>query len=234
MEEGFFLGNSFIFEELHEEIARQRFQEEYAGYAVTDGFYILPAAVGRMAPAEFRHVICLDGYRAFGDGRHPTTRMCLHMMESFLGSMDAGTRRGLRLLDAGTGTGILAIAASMLGAGTVDAFDMDPGSVESARSNGEMNGLRGIGFRVSDIAGYAGGVSYDIVMANLLSDVLVGNAGSLAGFVRPGGTMIASGVSDMRRDGVLDVFTGLGFDVLHRMGEEGWNCFFMKKEDASF
>jgi ribosomal protein L11 methyltransferase len=229
MGDQFFTGDQFVFDQMHEEIASQRFQEEYAGYRVTDGIYILPAMAGRLAPAEFRHVISLDGYRAFGDGRHATTRMCLFMLESYLGSLDAAARAGLRFLDAGTGTGILSIAAALMGVGDLEAFDIDGGAVESARYNASLNGCGRIRFAQSDIEGYAGRGGYDLVMANLLSDVIQGNAASLAGFVAPGGTMIASGISDMRRDGVAALLAGLGLESRHHMSQEGWNCYFLVK-----
>ncbi|MBN1534822.1 MAG: 50S ribosomal protein L11 methyltransferase [Spirochaetes bacterium] len=229
MGERFFSGDQFIFDQLHEEIARQRFQEEYAGYRVTDGFYVLPALAGRLAPAEFRHVIHLDGYSAFGDGRHATTRMCLYMLESYLVSMGAAARDGLRFLDAGTGTGILSIGAAMLGVADIEAFDIDERSVESARYNATLNGCGRIRFAQSDIAGYEGG-GYDLVMANLLSDVIEANVGPLAGFVAPGGVMIASGISDMRRGGVVSLLEGHGLRRRHHMSEEGWNSYFLARE----
>ena len=230
MEGDFYKGTGYIFDKFHEEITRQRFQEEYAGYQVTDGIYIMPALVGRLAPAEYRHIIYLDGYRAFGDGKHPTTKMCLFVLESFLSSLPAEERSLVKLLDAGTGTGILAIAAAKFGVQSIDAFDIDADSVESAQSNAALNGCSWIRMKEGGIADFSPGKVYDIVTANLLTDVIIKNAQSLHGFISAGGHMIASGISDMRSEEALEVLLGLGLSLRHRVNDGGWNCFFLCRE----
>jgi ribosomal protein L11 methyltransferase len=132
----------------------------------------------------------------------------------------------MRFLDAGTGTGILAIAARKFGVGEIDAFDIDAASVESARSNAALNGCASMRIVESGIDGFPGG-SYHLVTANLLTDVIVKNADRLCGFVGTGGHMIASGISDMRREEALGVFLSRGLSLRHSMNDGGWNCFFL-------
>lgn len=230
MKEFFFQEASYIIEKFHEDIASQRFQEEYAGYRVTDGIYLMPALAGRLAPAEFRHVIYLDQYRAFGDGRHPTTRMCLRTLEAYLLSLAPERRDSLRFLDVGTGTGILAIAAAKMGVMNIDAFDVDPTSAESARSNAAINSCPWIRCVAAGVDAFRRTGPYDLVTANLLTDVILGNLEALMSLVDPGARLIASGVSDMRAEEALGALLGRGLTLLHRFNEEGWNCFFLARE----
>jgi ribosomal protein L11 methyltransferase len=132
-------------------------------------------------------VVQLDPGMAFGTGLHPTTQMCLAALEEL-------TRPETTVLDLGTGSGILAIAAARLGAGRVLAVDNDPVAVKTARGNVVSNGVQGT---VSVVYGSLADVpgSYDLVVVNILARVIVEMMQEgLANRVRPGGRLITAGI----------------------------------------
>ena len=138
-------------------------------------------------------VIRLDPGMAFGTGHHPSTRMCLEALEG-------SVRRGQLVLDLGTGSGILAVAAALLGAGHVDALDIEPQAVTAAQDNARLNGVDDRVLAVSGSLGDACPLSqpsagrYDVVVANISAAVIVELASALVSALRPGGIGIAGGI----------------------------------------
>jgi ribosomal protein L11 methyltransferase len=130
--------------------------------------------------------VVLDPGMAFGTGSHPTTSLCLAGLSDLL----AG-RAGASVLDVGTGSGLLAIAARKLGAGRVAGNDEDPIAVEVARENAERNGVA-LELTVDPVERIPG--TFDVVVANILANVLVALAPSLAAKVAPGGVLLLSGI----------------------------------------
>jgi ribosomal protein L11 methyltransferase len=162
-------------------------------------------------------VIELDPGMAFGTGLHPTTRLCLTMLEDHL-------RPGLSVLDVGTGSGILAIAAAMHGAGSVDAVDIEPVAVRSTRENAERNRvadrIRVEEGSVGPGAPFAG--EYDLVLANIIARILIDLRDGLVAAVKPGGTLVLSGVIEPREDAVRDAFDSAGMTLQSRDQIEDW------------
>ena len=158
----------------------------------------------RRAPGDV--VLALDPGMAFGTGLHPTTRLCLAKLESIA---DDGRVRGARVLDVGCGSGILAIAAVKLGASDALGVDTDPIAVESTVANARRNRLAR---RVRALAGSlpSGEPPFDVVLANLIAGVLVPLAGSLRDELRPGGTLVASGIFIDREAVVRSAFEATG------------------------
>ena len=164
-----------------------------------------PAAIGErllIAPSwrlpegiQGRQVIQIDPGMAFGTGTHETTRLCLELIERYW--------RGGRLLDVGTGTGILAIAAALLQPDArITAIDVDPVAVEVARENIAINHVTD---QVSVMEKHAGNVidqDFDVVVANLTAEVIVDLMGVLAACVRLDGWMILSGILNELSDDV--------------------------------
>ncbi len=159
---------------------------------------------------------------AFGAGRHPTTRLALKAIDFILGSAggsSAGARR--RMLDIGTGSGVLAMAGVMLGIETGLAVDIDPCAVAEARANVELNSLsRQIA--VSDQAAEAIDGSYDLVTANLRTPTLARLAPCLAGWTAPQGALVISGIRTEECDELLGELEKRFFNTVWRDEEQEW------------
>jgi ribosomal protein L11 methyltransferase len=172
------------------------------------------------APRAEEVVIRLDPGMAFGTGQHPTTRLCLEALESRL--------RPGQVLDLGTGSGILAIAAALLGTTRVIALDIDPVAVDVARQNVALNGVEG---RVQVAEGSlgaagplpdAGAPRFDMVLANVNSAGITEMAPALARALAPGGTLIASGIGDASVAVCRGALEKAGLSVLDQADRDGW------------
>jgi ribosomal protein L11 methyltransferase len=163
-------------------------------------------------------VLALDPGMAFGTGLHPTTRLCLAGLEALA---DDGRVDGARVLDVGCGSGILAIAALKLGAITAYGLDTDPIAVESTVANARRNRLgRRITARLGSLP--SGEPPFEVVLANLIAGVLVRLAGALRDELRPGGTLLASGIFIDREAEVQEAFERIGLTVRDRRAEGDW------------
>lgn len=157
----------------------------------------------------------LDPGMAFGTGTHPTTRLCLQMIEKYLKPGDA-------FLDVGTGSGILMIAAAGLGAETLTGIDNDPVAAAVARKNLVKNhpgkSARIItGNLVDTVLG-----RYDLVTANILAEVILALLDSIRPLINPGGIFIASGILEDRQDRIIEKMKSAGFTVLEIAAGEKW------------
>ncbi len=174
-------------------------------------------------PRDGEVVVRLDPGMAFGNGAHATTLMCLRLLEEHLSP-------GQLVYDVGTGSGVLAIAAALLGAGRVVAVDIDPVAVRVARDNVAINGL---GDRVEVVAGsLLGPVSEKagLIVANIIAGVIVDMAPAAARLLLPGGGFIASGIIAGRADEVEEALNRAGFNILKRVEEDGWVAFYAAKK----
>lgn len=179
------------------------------------------------APGEV--VIVLDPGAAFGTGQHPSTQLCLAAIE-------AETRPGMRVLDLGAGSGILAVAAAVLGASEVVAVDIDPEAATASAANAEANGVAG---RVRAAAGSLGDAwpwpaappveAFDLVVANISSVVLTTLLADIVAALRPGGVFIGAGFIEAGAPGVLEAAARAGLvtvrqDTLEDDGGSEWRC----------
>jgi ribosomal protein L11 methyltransferase len=164
---------------------------------------------------EGRVVIQIDPGMAFGTGTHETTRLCLEAIERYW--------RGGSLLDVGTGTGILAIAAAVLVPGSrVVAIDVDPQAVEVARENAAINGVSGsIEFLEAQPRNLAGR-EFDVVVANLTAEVIVDLMGELVGCLAEEGVLILSGILSELAEDVEHALNGSGFGLIERHDAGEW------------
>ena len=176
-------------------------------------------------PQNGRIPLRLDPGLIFGTGSHPTTRMCLAALEGCAGP-------GKRVLDLGCGSGILGIGALLLGCGICVGCDIDPKAPDVAAANAALNGIGpdrcsvSAGDRLADasLRRLLGG-GYDLVLANIVSDVIIPLSALVGAFLAPGGVFIASGVIDGREDEVAAAIRANGFLIAEHFHEEEWHCF---------
>jgi ribosomal protein L11 methyltransferase len=170
-------------------------------------------------------VLALDPGMAFGTGLHPTTRLCLAALESLAdrGVLTTGAADGgpARIIDVGSGSGILAIAAAKLGARSVLAVDVDLIAVEASAANARRNRLARI-IRAREGSSPSGEGPFDIVLANLIASLLIALADGLIADLRPGGTLLASGIFENREADVVAAFEARGLVIVQRWTEGDW------------
>lgn len=159
----------------------------YEAVEIGERLLICPSWKREKVGATDRLVIEIDPGMAFGTGTHETTRGCLEMLERYW--------QGGSLLDVGTGTGILAMAAARLAEGArIVGFDNDPEAIEVALENAAINGLtEQLELEVNRLSAYAG-QEFDVVVANLTADVIIPLAPEFPGVMRPGAVLILSGI----------------------------------------
>ncbi len=142
-------------------------------------------------------VLWLDPGLAFGTGNHETTRLCVERLVATAEANEGGSKKSeeRRVIDAGCGSGILALSAALLGFRDVRGFDNDPEAVRVSEENAALNGLAGrVAFSVGDLTTGLAGREAEIVLANIQADVLMRFARELVAAVAPGGTLVLSGI----------------------------------------
>ncbi len=198
-------------------------KEYYRPIPVGRRLLILPEWL-RDTPAEGRIPLLLDPGLSFGTGAHPSTRMCLEALEPL-------APRAERVLDLGCGSGILAIAALLLGAGSALGCDIDPAVPAIAAENAALNGVEG---RFSVLCGDAagdealraalGGKDYDLVFLNIVADVILRLLPEAPRWLKPGGTLLLSGVIDGREEEIAAALRSGGWRFEERkLGD--WHSF---------
>jgi len=174
--------------------------------------------------SEGEVTLMMDPGMAFGSGTHETTRLCASLLEEHL-------IPGQRVLDVGTGSGILAIAASKLGAKDIFACDIDPVAVRVAKENFADNDVNNVRCEVSDLlksVDTAGGL-YDVVCANIVADIVIRLAADVASYVKYGGIVIASGIINTQADEVVAAMENAGFGVADAATDNDWRAFVFRR-----
>jgi ribosomal protein L11 methyltransferase len=190
-----------------------------------------PVRVGRiivappwvaLSPEPSALVVVIQPSMGFGTGHHATTRLCLAALQAI-----PLTNQGV--LDVGTGSGVLAIAADLLGAARAVGIDCDPDAIQSARENLALNpAARRVGFETADLSTMPWPV-VDVVTANLTGALLIRSAPALVAAVRTGGTLIISGLLVHERDEVCAAFAAAA--VVWEREEDGWVGLAMKNRE---
>ncbi len=220
---------------LEEEDWANAWKRFYSVQQVGERTVIVPSWLEHL-PRPGEVVLHLDPGMAFGTGLHPTTRLCLRLLEQY-------ARAGMRMLDLGTGSGILAIAAAKHGAAPVLALDNDPIAVQAAQDNIDRNGVSeqvqarlgslGAG---TDLGNWTNNQAsgqtvpepaearqtFDLIAANIVADVLVHLAPDLTAALAPGGILISSGIILDRETRVALAYAAQGLQQQQRLVEGEW------------
>ena len=173
---------------------------------------------------EDRTVLNIDPGMAFGTGGHETTRLVLEAMETVI-------TPDTKVLDVGCGSGILSLAALLLGAQSALAVDIDALAVKTAIENGERSGLVPPRYTVveGDLVDKVSG-QFELVVANIVADAIIMLSPAVKPFVKQDGVYIVSGIIDTREAEVVDALHACGFVIKHRFEQRGWLCMVCKHQ----
>lgn len=175
------------------------------------------------APQPEDLVIELDPGMAFGTGTHETTNMCMQLLERYY-------QDGMRVMDVGTGSGILAIAAARLGADNVLAIDIDPDAVKVAKENVALNGVSdAVRVVVGDLC-KSEAMPCELAVANIVADAICMLAGPLTRHLEKDGLLICSGIIREREQDVLDAAREAGYTVKDRIEKGEWVALCLRNE----
>ena len=214
---------------LREEDWAENWKQYYQPFPVGDRLYVVPEWMRGEALPEGRTPLYLNPGLIFGTGSHGTTRLCLEGVERYV-------EPGDQVLDLGTGSGILAIAALLLGAKEAVGCDIDPKAARVAAENASYNGVEE-SFRV-----YTGDVNrdqklkqalagqYQLVLANIIADVIIPLAAVAGDYLAPGGRFLTSGIIESRAADVAAALTANGFVIVETRTREGWVSYTARKE----
>ncbi len=195
----------------------------FHSFRVSDTFVIVPS--WELEDHEIKpddRLIKLDPGMAFGTGDHPTTSMCLKYIEKIV-------KPEHKIIDVGTGSGILTIGAHLMGARDLTATDIDELSLKVARENLELNDIDGVNVYSADLLKNETG-KYDIVIANILAHVIEMMITDAYDCLNPSGYFISSGIIVEKRDDILAQLKETGFTVLEILEDNGWVSILAKKE----
>ena len=169
-----------------------------------------------------RAVLTIEPGLAFGTRSHPTTRLCLEILEDYV-------KPGSSVLDVGCGSGILSIAALLLGAKSAFGVDIDKLAVKTALANAAENGFEPPVFNAvsGDLSENVSG-KYDIVAANIVADVIIKFTPEVKTLLNKNGVFITGGIIDSRKEEVESCFESNGFEIAEHRGSDGWNVFVCK------
>ncbi len=193
--------------------------------------YVVPEWVSAETP-EGRAPLILNPGLAFGTGSHPTTQLCLEGVEDF-------AQAGQRVLDLGCGSGILSIAALVLGADYALGVDIDPKAPDVAQENAQLNRVPEEKYRVvaGDVLGdkglraELGSAKWDLILANIVADVIIPLSGFVGEWLAPGGRFLCSGIIDTRAQEVRRALERNGFTILRQRERKGWYAFETVRRD---
>lgn len=204
---------------------RNKWAEGYTGHELTDNIYVLPPGI--LPPKDgYRYILQIDPEDSFGDGHHPTTRLCGILLEHVLETYNSVDKK--TYLDIGTGSGVLAIQAYSMGVRDIELFDYDVISVLKADKNLMLNGISGIKAFHDDIYTFSSSKKYNIITANLLSRLIEDNIEKMKSLLEDDGYLIMSGIGSKWEQDMVKLFEISGLHIfLHKKLEE-WEGFVLK------
>lgn len=201
--------------EIYEQDWANNWKKYYKPTKISDKVVVKPTWE-EYKKSEDELIIELDPGMAFGTGTHETTRMCIKALEEKVENEST-------VFDIGTGSGILAIGAKLLGAKEVKAVDLDPVAVDAARKNVELNNIDEIEVLEGNLMNVIHGKA-DIVVANIIADIILFLCEDVKSFLKPGGVFISSGIILDRRAEVEEKLKAVGYKILEVKNEGEWVC----------
>lgn len=209
----------------------ESWKDSYPPQPVGKSLIVLP--VWNAEETQGRIPVILDPGLTFGTGAHPSTQMVMEFLEERL-------TPGMRIIDLGSGSGILSIAALRLGAESALGVDIDPKAESVARENAGYNGFGPRRFtavtgNVTEDPGLMENLAqggYDIVLVNIVADVIIGLANVLPAFLRENAVVICSGILDVREQDVTAALNAAGLVVIDRKAKEDWRSLVAKRRDT--
>ena len=206
--------------------------KQYFHQFYIDDILVIPSWEDVKIEDQDKMVLHIDPGTAFGTGMHETTQLCIRSLRKYI-------HEETRLLDVGTGSGILAILSLMFGAKSAVGTDLDICAIEAVKENCESNGIDPSKFEMmigniitdKEIQDKVGYECYDIVVANILADVLVPLTPVIKNQLKPGGIYITSGIIDDKEETVVEAVKAAGFEVLEVNYQGEWVSVTAKKPE---
>ncbi|MDR6122306.1 ribosomal protein L11 methyltransferase [Bacillus sp. SLBN-46] len=215
--------NKVTISEVNEEEWATAWKKYYNPVKISEKFTIVPTWEEYTPVSSDELIIELDPGMAFGTGTHPTTVMCIQAIERTV-------RPGDRVIDVGTGSGVLSIAAAMLGAEDVRAFDLDEVAVTQARLNIKLNKVHpSVTISQNNLLDNVEENSADVIVANILAEVILRFTDDAARVIKQGGAFITSGIIKQKKDQVKEALVNSGFEILETILMEDWVAIIAKR-----
>ncbi len=218
--------------DMDEEDWANNWKQYFKPLSIGDSILVLPEWEKQPAGTENRTVFVINPGMSFGTGSHHTTRLCLERLEQYI-------RPGMEVLDLGCGSGILSAVALLLGAQSATAVDIDPNAAHIARENARRNGIADERYRI-----FAGNVledaelvqtisdrHYDLIMSNILADLIIALAQTVAPILKECGIYITSGIITERGDEVLAAYDKTPLALQHTAQSGDWLALDYQKQN---
>lgn len=210
--------------EINEEEWATAWKKYYNPVKISERFTIVPTWEDYAPVSSDELIIELDPGMAFGTGTHPTTVMCIQALEKIV-------QNGDEVIDVGTGSGVLSIAAALLGAKHIQAFDLDEVAVTTAGMNIKLNKVnKSVDVSQNNLLDGVSEHSADVIVANILAEVILRFTDDVVRVVKPGGYFIASGIIQQKKELVTEALLGIGFDISETILMEDWVAIIAKKK----
>jgi len=214
--------NKVSLSEVREEEWATAWKQYYHPVKISEKFTIVPTWEDYTPANRDELIIELDPGMAFGTGTHPTTVLCIQALERTVQEAD-------RVVDVGTGSGVLSVAAAKLGASTIEALDLDEVAVRVAKENIELNKVQDkVQVRQNNLLNGVNGQA-DLIVANILAEVILRFVDDASRLVKQGGYFITSGIIKQKEEIVKDAIVNAGFSIEEVMTMEDWVAVIAKK-----